>query len=100
MPPPQGALAGDDGFVVVGVDEYEVAVGGEDVGVGGGFLEGVAVEDDGGAPGSGAADLGRRGEFGHHDDAGDAEEAGVAGDGLGMVAGGHGDDAGLALGWG
>ena len=93
----QRALAGDDAEVVVGVDEHQRMRGGQFPGVGGGFGQGFADQNDIGAPGRGAGDLGRGGEFRHHDGGGDAQQAGVTGDGLGVVAGRHGDDAALAL---
>ena len=79
------------------MDEDEAALGGQGVGVGGGFGQGFAVQHHGGAPGPGADHLGGRGEQRHDDDGADPEQAGVPGDGLGVVAGGHGDDAGAAL---
>ena len=92
-----GALAGDDERVVEGVHER------------------AAVGDQLRAPDHRLGQVGARGARrwrrgggcgptftngvvrGHHDRGGDAEQRGVAGDGLGVVAGRHGHDAGGPL---
>ena len=92
-----GALAGDDARIVVGMDEDQRLRRGQFVRVRRGLGQGFADQHDIGAPGRGAGHLGCRGEFRHHDGGGDAEQAGVAGDRLGVVAGRHGDHAAGAL---
>ena len=71
---------------------------GAGAGEGGGVLERGAGDDHLGAVGARVLDLHGRRAFGHHDGGGDAEPAGVIGDALGVVAGGHGDHAGAAFG--
>ena len=94
---PDRTLAGDDGGIVVGVDEGEPLLLLEPAGVGGGVLEPLAVQDDPGTVLAGALDLGQRREARHDDRGRDAQALGMVGDTLGVVAGRHGDDAAGAL---
>ena len=90
------ALAGDHGGVVVGVHE-RAALGGQPLGLGGGLGQVGAVQHDAGAEHLGALHLHERRVRGHHDGGLDAEPGRVAGDGLGVVAGRHGDDTAAPL---
>src|SRR5690606_10021748 len=92
-----GALARDDVGVVEGRDHGEAALGGDGLGAGLPLGGGGALEHDLGAQAAGALDLDVRGGDGHDDDGGDLEEPRGEGDGLCVVAGGKGDDAGPAL---
>ena len=93
----QRALAGDHAEVVVGMDEDQLPLRRQRLGMRGGLGQGLAVQHDMRAPGRGARHLGRRREFRHHDGGGDAGQAGMPRHRLGVVAGRHRDDAALAL---
>ena len=95
-----GTLAGDDGGVVIGVEEEQTVFVGEFMRVGSGFGQGFAVEHHFRAPGGSAGNLGGRRVHRHDDGGFDACELGVARDGLGVVARRHGDDAGFTFGLG
>jgi hypothetical protein len=88
-----GALSGDDGVVIEGVEEDEAFGVAAAAGFIDGFVEIVAVEDDFGSVVAGRGDFDQRREDGHADLRADAVLGGVIGDGLGMIAGGGGDDA-------
>ena len=92
-----GALAGHDGRVVIGVDERQVLLGGDLAGSLGGFVQGVAKENDGRAVGPGVFGFHQRGADRHHDGGRNAEALGVVGHGLRVIAGRHRDDAAPAL---
>ena len=94
---PDRALAGDDGGIVVGVDEGEPLLLLEPAGVSGGVLEPLAVQDHPGTVLARALDLGQRREARHDDRGRNAQALGMVGDTLGVVAGRHGDDAAGAL---
>ena len=84
--------------IVIGVDVDEPPLAGERVGGLAGGDEAVALQHHGGAKRLGAVDLDEGCSLGHHDCRRDPEPAGVVGDTLGMVAGGHRDDPGAPLG--
>src|SRR5690606_27152218 len=92
-----GTLPRDDVRVVERRDHGEAALGGDGLGAGLPLGGGGALEHDLGAQAAGALDLDVRGGDGHDDDGGDLEEPRGEGDGLCVVAGGEGDDAGPAL---
>jgi hypothetical protein len=92
-----GALAGDDGRVVVGVDQRQLLALRQFHGVGAGFLQGVAMQHHLGAEQARAFHL-HHGREARHDDHGpQAQPLRVVGHALGVVAGAHGDHAALAL---
>ena len=88
-----GSLAGDDPFVVVGMDEGEAVAHRRVARQGIGFVQAVAPDHHVGAQQFRVADLhhGRRGR--HHDGRRNAEPGRVIGDTLGVVARRHGDHA-------
>ena len=92
-----GALAGDDARIVIGMDEGEAFVLRNSERAGVGFGERGAFQDDAGAEILGVLDLGEGRAFRHHDGDGNAQAAGMIGDALRMIAGRHGGDAALAL---
>ena len=69
-----GALAGDHGSVVIGVDEDQALGRGERMSMGGGFGECGAMQHNPRPPGFRARYFGGRGEFRHHNGSGDAGE--------------------------
>ena len=90
---PHGALAADDLFVVVGVDEgltFPIRLLKGRIA---GFRQALARHHHLGTQGLGAPDLGERRRFRHVDGRRHAELAGMIGDALGVVAGRCGDDA-------
>src|SRR5277367_2376650 len=93
----QRALAGDDGFVVEGMDESEGLFGAEAEGFLAGFVVIRAEEDYFGAVAARGGDFYERSGERHHDLRRDAAFGGVVGDGLRVIAGGGGDDAATAL---
>ena len=88
-----GALAGDDLGVVVGVHEGQVLLLGDLARGQRRGVQGVADQHHPGAEFPGALDLGEGGELGHDDDGRDAQAPGMVGDPLGVIARRHGDDA-------
>ncbi len=88
-----GALAGDDIRVIEGVNEGEAFGGGAAFGLGEGFVETLAEEDDFAAEVFGGVDLGDGGMLGHVDDGADAEAGGVIGEALAVIAGRGADNA-------
>ena len=88
-----GALAGDDARVVEGGDEGAALGLGDALGLGLGGVEIVPEEQDPPAQVAHGVDLDARGDGGHDDGGVDAQQRGGAGDALGVVAGGGGDDA-------
>ena len=92
-----GALAGDDMGIVVGMDEHRAGARDPLLDDGVAIGQRLALEHHLGAEGAGGGDL-HEGGVRRHDDGGvDAEALGVPGDGLGMIAGRHGDDAARAF---
>ena len=88
-----GALSGNDMRVVIGMDEHRAAAGDgllhDRLAIG----DCLAVDDHLRAEGAGGGDL-HEGRWPRHDDGcRDAKPLGVPGDRLGVVAGGHGNDA-------
>ena len=87
------SLTGNDQRIVVGMDEGEAVAVGDAMGKGFGVAQRVAMKKDAGAIGLGPLHL-REGGLGRHDDGRRyAETGGVISDTLGVIAGGHGDDA-------
>ena len=85
--------------VIKGVDEGQAFALADIIGFGLGFVEVQAAQHDLCAMAAGLLDLAEGRGAGHHDRGGDAEATGMIGHALGMVAGGSGDDACLALGF-
>ena len=92
-----GALAGDDVGIVVGMHEHQVLLGRQLARVDRGGVDAVAVQDHARAEARGALDLGEGRPLRHHDGGGNAEALRVIGDALRVVAGRHGDDAALGF---
>ena len=90
----RGALASDHGRVVIGVDEDQALGRCQRMGMGGCFGKRRAVQHNPRPPGFRAGYLGGRREFRHDDGGGDAGKGSVPRHGLGVIAGGHGDDPG------
>ena len=91
------ALPRDHGRIVVGMDKDEIFVRGQLPGKGGGFRQNLALEPNPRPEFPRPRHLHERRRFRHHDRGGDAEVVGVISHALGVVAGGHGDDAALRL---
>ena len=87
------ALAGDDAGIVIRVDDDEPALLGDFHGAGLRLVQTSTRQDDFGAEGLGIGDFHEGRVLWHHDGGGDAQAACVIGDGLGVVAGRHGDHA-------
>ena len=87
-----GALSRDDGRVVERCHPHEGVAGREDLGLGVGGGEVVAVEHDGGAESFGAGHLHVRGGPRHHDERRELHDLRRSRNTLGMVAGGIGHD--------
>ena len=92
-----GALAANDFIIVEGRHVDHALLVAQLLGVRGGFVEHIAVQDDVGAVGFGGVNLERRGDGWHADGGFCATLAGGVGDTLRMVAGGCGDDAASQL---
>ena len=92
-----GALARDDRFIVVRMNEHEILARGHFEGMASRFVECVAVQHDLRAEAARALDLHTGREARHHDDGADPEPVRVIGDTLRVVAGTHRDDAARAL---
>ena len=92
---PHRALAGDDGFVVVGVHEHQPFALGQLQGMGARLVERVAVQHHLGAKAARALDLHARREARHDDHGAHAQALRVVGHALRMVARAHGDHAAL-----
>ena len=92
-----GALSGDDGGIVIGVDQDERMVARHGGGAFLAFAQRFAVEHHLGAIGLGRLHLHEGRRHRHHDGGGNAETPGMVGHRLGVVAGRHGDDAAAAL---
>ena len=93
------SLARNDQRIVIGMDEGEVVAVGDAMGEGFGIAQRVAMKEDTSAVGFGPLHLGEGGLGWHDDSRRYAETGGVISDTLGVIAGGHGDDAlcGLSL---
>ena len=87
------ALAGDDAGIVIRVDDDEPALLGDFHGAGLRLVQTSTREDDFGAEGLGIGHLHEGRVLWHDDGCGDAQAACVISDGLGVVAGRHGDHA-------
>ena len=91
------ADAADEGRFVAGGNEAQSLFPLEHGAMAFAGFEVGAVEDDVGAIAAHGIDFDRVGSFGDNDDRVDAEELGGVGNGLAVVAGGGGDDAGSAV---
>ena len=92
-----GALPRDDLLVVIGMDEDQAFALRHLAGEHRGAVDAVALQQHPRAEALGALHLVEGRALGHDDGGGNGEALGVIGDALGMIAGGHGDDAGLGL---
>ena len=92
-----GALAGDDFFVVEGMDEGELLLLLQARGLVAGLVVICAMQDHLRAEAAGGGDLHQRRGLGHDDAGADAEARRVKGDALRMIAGACSDDAVGAL---
>ena len=94
---PDGALAGDDGLVVVGMDEDQLLLLGQLQRVAARLVQRVAVQHDFGAEAAGALHLHPGREARHHDHRAQAQPLRVVGHALRVVARAHGDHAARAV---
>ena len=92
-----GALAGDDVRIVVRMHPDQIALGGDRLGPCLRFHKRLAVQHDHRAQRLGGFDFHERRRLRHDDGRRYGKAAGVIGDRLGVVAGGHCDDAAAAL---
>ena len=92
-----GALARDDAWIVVGMDEDQLLGLGQAVGLGRRLRQRVPLQHDARAMVARVLHLVVGCEGRHHDGRRNAQPARMIGDALRMVAGRHGDDAALAF---
>ena len=97
---PDRALAGDDPVVVIGVNQHHPLVGDDLLGLDLAVGEMLAIKRDVGTMRPRPLDLVEGWSRASRWWPGCREPAGMPSDGLGMVAGRHGDDAAVALGGG
>lgn len=92
-----GALAGHDLLIVIGMDKVQGPLSGQLPCKGMGLSQSGPAENDVSAKCRGALNL-YVGRMARHDDSrGDAQALGMISNGLGMVSGGHGYDTGYTL---